>query len=207
MRQRREGFTLVEVMVSLGVMTVGAMSIIALQQQTTRANVHAREVTAATQIAQNVLERLKLEAVAWNNVTTSPSTDLTNAPTLRLITGGTPGAFMGLTPRVLTGGGITRKLSNAFDYYGNDVDLTNADAATLAQVHFCAGIRLSWIYANFRAMRADVRVFWPIEGNGRTITTDFAGCVDDNTSLNPNGANYDRYHIIYLSTVIRPAPI
>jgi len=32
-------------------------------------------------------------------------------------------------------------------------------------------------------------------------------CNDNNAALNPTGANYDRYHIIYLSTVIRPAPI
>jgi prepilin-type N-terminal cleavage/methylation domain-containing protein len=208
MRRRSAGFTLVEVMVSLGVMTVGAMSIIAMQQQTTRANVHSREVTTATQIAQNVLERLKLEAIAWNTVTPSPSTDLLNAPTLRLIVGSTPGSFAALTPRVVSAAGVTRTLSNAFDYYGSDLNLTNADSATLARVHFCAGFRLSWIYANFRAMRADVRVFWAKDASGRTITTDFASCNDDNASLNPpNGANYDRYHIIYLSTVIRPAPI
>jgi prepilin-type N-terminal cleavage/methylation domain-containing protein len=204
MRRRGAGFTLVEVMVSLGVMTVGAMSIIALQQQTTRANIHAREVTTAAQIAQNVLERLKLEAVTWTNVTGAPGTDLQNAPTLRPIIGAAPGAFMGLVPQVITSAGITRTLSNAFDYYGDDVDMTTTDAATLARVHFCAGYRLSWIYSNFRALRADVRVFWAKDASGRTITTDFALCNDDNTSLNPTGNKYDLYHIVYLSTVIRP---
>jgi type IV pilus modification protein PilV len=207
MRRRAAGFTLVEVMVSLGVMTIGAMSIIALQQQTTRANVRAREITTATQIAQNVLERLKLEALAWNAVTGAPATDLQRAPSLLTIVGSTAGSFMGLPPRTASLAGNTRPLSNAYDYYGFDVDLTNANAATLATVHFCAGYRLGWIYSNFRAMRADVRVFWARDGSGRTITTDFAGCVDSNAPLNPNGALYDAYHIVYLSTVIRPAPI
>jgi prepilin-type N-terminal cleavage/methylation domain-containing protein len=204
MRRRGAGFTLVEVMVSLGVMTVGAMSIIALQQQTTRANVHARELTTAAQIAQNVLERLKLEAVTWTTVTAAPGTDLLNAPTLRPVVGAASGAFMGLPARVITAAGVTRVLSNAFDYYGNDVDMSTADAATLARVHFCAGYRLSWVYVNFRALRADVRVFWAKDASGRTITSDFAACNDDNTSLNPNGSKYDLYHIVYLSTVIRP---
>jgi prepilin-type N-terminal cleavage/methylation domain-containing protein len=206
MRRRSAGFTLVEVMVSLGVMTVGAMSIIALQQQTTRANVHAREVTTATQIAQNVLERLKLEAIAWNRVTGAPASDLQRTPTLLRIVGSTPGNFMGLPPQTFAAT-PPRELSNAFDYYGADVDLTNATSATLATVYFCAGIRLSWIYTNLRAMRADVRVFWPRDGSGRTITSDFAACVDNNSGLNPNGAYYNAYHIIYLSTVLRPAPI
>jgi type II secretory pathway pseudopilin PulG len=207
MRRRTGGFTLVEVMVSLGVMTVGAMSIIALQQQTTRANVHAREVTTATQIAQNVIERMKLEAIAWNTVTGAPASDLQRTPTLLRIVGSTPGSFMGLPEQIVSLAGATRVLSNAFDYYGADVDLTNATAATLATVHFCAGMRLSWIYTNQRAMRADVRVFWPRDASGRTITSDFPACVDNNTGLNPNGTYYDAYHIIYLSTVLRPVSI
>jgi prepilin-type N-terminal cleavage/methylation domain-containing protein len=203
--KRRAGFTLVEVMVSLGVMTVGAMSIIAMQQQTTRANVHARELTTATQIAQNVMERLKLEGVSWNNVTGNPSQDLVNAPTLRLIVGSTPGNFMTLAGRTVTNAGVTRVLSNAFNYYGDDVDLTNANTAKLASVHYCASYRLSWIYGNFRAMRSDVRVWWSRDAPSRSIISDFAGCADDNAALNPGGTRYDAYHIVYLSTVIRPA--
>jgi prepilin-type N-terminal cleavage/methylation domain-containing protein len=202
----RAGFTLVEVMVSLGVMTVGAMAIIAMQQQTTRANVHAREVTVATQIAQNVIERLKLEAISWNSVS-APATDLVNAPSLLAVVGSPANSFMSLTPRSIASAGITRVLSNAFDYYGADVTMTGADAATLARVHYCASYRLSWIYNNFRALRADVRVWWSKSAPGRTITADFPLCADDNTALNPNGNQFNNYHVVYLSTVLRPAAI
>ncbi|MEY4583070.1 MAG: hypothetical protein RL701_7773, partial [Pseudomonadota bacterium] len=88
---RRDGFTLVEVMVSLGVMMIGGMALIGMQQQTTRANVRSRDITIATQIAQNVIERLKLEALAWNTVTSVPANDLFNAPLLRPITSATVG--------------------------------------------------------------------------------------------------------------------
>jgi prepilin-type N-terminal cleavage/methylation domain-containing protein len=203
--KRRAGFTLVEVMVSLGVMTVGAMSIIAMQQQTTRANVHARELTAATQISQNVIERLKLEAIAWTTVS-NPNTDLSNCLWLKRIVGSTPGSFMQLVGRTATNtAGATRVLSNAFDYYGGDVDLTNATTGTLATVRFCASYRLSWIFGNYRAMRADVRVWWSKDAPSHGIIADFPACADDNTALNPGGSQYDRYHIVYLSTAIRPA--
>jgi prepilin-type N-terminal cleavage/methylation domain-containing protein len=205
-RRRSSGFTLVEVLVSLGVMTVGAAAIIGMQQQTTRANVHARQLTVATQIAQNVLERLKLEGLAWNSVTTSPATDLLNAPSLAPIVGGTAGAFTTLLARNPTNGGLTRLLSNAFDYYGQDVNLTNANAATLASVVYCASYRLGWIYTNFRSMRADVRVWWSRSSPSRTITSDFAGCADNNAALNPGGNQIENYHVVYLSTVIRPQP-
>jgi type II secretion system protein I len=202
--QRRRGFTLVEVMIALGVMTIGAMSIIAMQQQTTRANVHARDMTIATQIAQTQLERLKLDALVWNAATSAPQTDLTTTFWLGKIVGSTPGSFMTIAPRPDTNGAQTRLLTNAFSYYGVDMDLNGASAATLAQVRFCASHRLSWIYNNFRVMRADVRVWWTKEAPTHSITSDFPGCADDNASLNPNGAHYDDYHVVYLSTVLRP---
>lgn len=209
MRQRRKiarGFTLVEVLVSLGVMTVGAAAIIGMQQQTTRANVHARQLTIAAQIAQNAIERLKLEGLAWNSVTTSPTSDLINAPTLAPIVSATAGAFMTLPARPVSQSGVTRVLSNAYDYYGADMDLTSADQATLARVVYCASYRLSWIYNNFRSMRADVRVWWSRSAPSRSIVADFPACADNNTSLNPGGNQIDNYHVVYLSTVIRPQP-
>jgi len=208
MRKRQtSGFTLVEVLVSLGVMTVGAAAIIGMQQQTTRANVHARQLTIATQIAQNALERLKLEGLSWNSVTrTAPASDLVNAPTLGPVVGATPGAFMTLPARTVTASGVSRVLSNAYDYYGADVDLTNADEQTLSRVVYCAGYRLSWIYSNFRSIRADVRVWWSKSAPSRSITGDFGNCVDNNLALNPGGNQIDNYHVVYLSTVIRPQP-
>jgi prepilin-type N-terminal cleavage/methylation domain-containing protein len=202
--QQRDGFTLVEVMIALGVMTIGGMSIIAMQQQTTRANVHARDMTIATTIAQTQLERLKLETLAWNQVTTIPATDLAQTVLLKSIVNSTPGSFMSIVPRNETNGASTRTISNAFSYYGTDMDLSGAPAATLAQVRFCASYRLSWIYSNFRAMRADVRVWWTKEAPTHSITADFPSCAEDNSSLNPTGAHYDDYHVVYLSTVLRP---
>jgi type IV pilus modification protein PilV len=203
-RRSRQGFTLVEVMVSLGVMTVGALAIIGMQQQTTRANVHARELTTATQIAQNVIERMKLDAMSWRAVTTAPATDLQNTVWLKSVVGSTPGNFISVTPWPAAAAGATRTLSNAFNYYGEDMVLQGASQALLAQVHYCASFRPTWVYVNFRALRVDVRVWWSKDMPGRAITSDFASCADDNTALNPGGAQYDNYHIVYLSTVIRP---
>jgi len=202
---RRQGFTLVEVMVSLGVMTIGAMALLAMQGQITRANIRARDVTIATQIAQNVIERVKLDALAWNNVTVTPATDLANAPLLLPIVSGTRGAFQTLPVRSSTLGGTTRVLSNAFDFAGDDVSLVDPSEAVLAQVRYCASYRLSWVYANFRAMRVDVRVWWAKEASGRVLLTDFASCADNGVDLDPGGTFFNDYHVVYLSTVIRPS--
>lgn len=191
-----------EVLVSLGIMTIGSMALIGMQQQTTRANVRARDMTVGMQIAQNVIERLKLEALAWNRVTANPTTDdLQNSPLLAVIS--PTAAFRNIPPR--PSALSTRVLSNAFDNFGDDVVLTGASPAQLASVRFCASYRLGWIFDNFRAMRADVRVWWTKEVPTRAILTDFPLCDDDNVKLNPGGEHYDNYHVVYLSTVLRPS--
>lgn len=195
-RRRRQGFTLVEVMVAISIMTVGAMAVLAMQQQLIRANKHARDLTTATQIAQNWIERLKLDALTWNVVGQPPGT----TTYLRLVGApGAIGAFTKIEPSIATRGTQSAVLSGAYDFYGTPID---TNSGTSDSLYFCTSFRLSWIYANMRAIRADVRVFWPIAGVG-VITTDFPRCADDNLALNPGGLLIDRYHVVYLSTVIK----
>lgn len=191
-------------MVSLGVMTIGAMALIGMQQQTTRANGRARDMTTAMQIAQNVIERLKMDGLAWVSIT---GPELTNTELLEKVVGSTQGEFQTLPPWPSTRLGDTVILSNAFDQAGDDVPLVGASAAVLATVKYCASYRLTWIYTTRRALRADVRVWWTKEVPTHSIMTDFAGCADDHVRLSPGGTHYNNYHVVYLSTVIRPHPI
>ncbi len=215
-RSHERGFTLVEVMVSIGVMTIGAMALIAMQQQTVRGNVHARELTIATQIAQTWIERLKLDGMRWVNVSGVPATDLVNTEFLFEVTrNGREGAFTTI-PVTGTHLGPTVGMSNGFDYFGRDqLDMTNG----MGLVRYCASMRLSWVYwdrlkiSDDRALRADVRVWWAKEisvtakNTANTLAVDFPNCVDNNVLLNPGagGLQYNNYHTVYLSTVIRPA--
>lgn len=213
MTKRRDGFTLVEVMVSLGVMTIGAMALMAMQQQTTRANIHAREMTMATQIAQNWVERLKLDAMQWTTTQGTVNNDLANTTYLQAILAN-PGD--GVFQQVLfTPLGSTTRFAG-YNYLGDEIDPSAApdevSSGALASqtLRYCASYRMSWVYLR-RAMRADVRVWWPRDMLGSTtkatannIVDDFPGCDDNNTALNPGGAEFDNYHVVYLSTTLRP---
>jgi prepilin-type N-terminal cleavage/methylation domain-containing protein len=206
---RKQGFTLVEVMVSLGVMTVGALSLVAMQQQTMRANGRSRDMTTAIQIAQTVIERLKLQGLSWNTIGTD-GTEFDKAPMLKKIATATAGEFMTLPEVPDTRGDVSRIWANAFDLTGADVPLSIANDAELARVRFCASYRLSWIYdTRHRALRADVRVWWSKEAPTRSILadSDFPQCADNNAKLLPGGEHYDDYHVVYLSTVLRVHPI
>ena len=204
---RRQGFTLVEVMVALGVMTISAMALFGMQAQATRANVRARDMTVAAQIAQNVIERMKLDGLAWNTLA-DPVTDFQRTAVLNKINDATPGSFMKL-PEWTDPTRLSRSvvLSNGFDLHGDDVPISGAAADTLSNIRFCASMRLAWVYNTRRAMRGDVRVWWTKEVPSRSIIADFPNCEDDNVKLLPGGTLYENYHMVYLSTVIRPQPL
>lgn len=217
MRKRRSAFTLVEVMVSLGVMTIGSMAIIGMQRQTTLANTRARELATAMQIAQTWIERLKADGTRWNAVGNS-TVDLAATDFLGVNAGnGTPGGlFTTLVP--MNGAGFPVGMSNGFDFYGDDEDIaTNG----MVNVRYCASYRVGWVYRDTtsnppsqdRALRADVRVWWPDESaptptNAATMVANHNNCTDDGIDLSPpvggGTTNYLNYHIVYLSTVIRP---
>jgi type II secretory pathway pseudopilin PulG len=226
--QRQRGFTLVEVTVSLGIMMIGAMALFGMQQQATRANVHARQLTVATQIAQTWIERIKLDGMRWVTMTGDPEVDLLSTEFLRTVattgapTSGIEGVF---TTLVLSQTHRDAGMSNGFDYYGRDVPDLDTN---MADVRYCASYRLTWVYwdrngfganpvpTDDRALRVDVRVWWPKERivngpktTGNDLATDFADCADDDTALNPpvnvgTPTEFDNYHIVYLSTVVRP---
>jgi len=202
-RARRAGFTLVEVMVSLGVMTVGAMAIIGLQTQTMRANIHSRHLTTAMQIAQIWAERLKQDAALWTQVPdpsipTTPDDVVANTLHLSEITANldlfTP--IVNLDMAHPTGNPET--YSDRFTWDGRDVGNTGE------AVEFCVDHRLNWVFPG-HAMRVDVRVWWKREsaGNPNDILVDFPNCVAG-TELTPGvGTQLGNYHTIYLPVVIR----
>jgi prepilin-type N-terminal cleavage/methylation domain-containing protein len=196
--RRRQGFTLVEVMVSIGVMTIAALAIFALQQQLLRSNAHARQLTMATQIAQNWIERLKLDALRWN--TASDPTATTYLKGVGAINDVAKFTTIPLAKPTRTG--ETRVISNAFNWFGDDLDTSNGRPNGLV---YCASHRLNWVFENKRVIRADVRVWWARDGMGVSIANDYPVCAEDGDALNPGGANFDRYHIVYLSTVLRAA--
>jgi type IV pilus modification protein PilV len=207
-RKRRSGFTLIEVMVSLGVMTIGAMAILALQAHTIRSNRHARQLTVAMQIAQRWVERFKQDAHTWTQVappsgTPSAAFVLQNTRYLSRVTT-QPNAYQ-VIPNV------TATVSNAFDFMGNDVanDDSEVGVDPNRAVVYCAAFRPAWVYFG-RTMRVDVRVWWARAGTGR-ILDDFQGCGGIQSTLDPGPTgtffNSNAYHVVYLPSVIRVTPL
>jgi type II secretory pathway pseudopilin PulG len=71
--QRHEGFTLVEVMLALAFLTVGLLGMAAMQDIALSRNIDARRLTVATNLATEMLERIRFNSPANANPLIAPA--------------------------------------------------------------------------------------------------------------------------------------
>jgi prepilin-type N-terminal cleavage/methylation domain-containing protein len=146
--RRRRGFTLIEVMVAVSVMTVGALGLMALQQAATRGNSEARQMTLATQLTRTWIERLRRDATLW----TAPGQPILTNFLVQAPAVGTPlGPWDTPPPRVRTDGTVESPL---FDHFGADHDPGAADPPT-----YFTNVQYAWLDAG-DTLRVNVRTVW-----------------------------------------------
>jgi prepilin-type N-terminal cleavage/methylation domain-containing protein len=200
-RRRARGFTLIEVMVSLGIMTIGAMAIMALLAHIIRSNAHARQLNTGMNLGQQWVDRIKQDAHTWTRIAATAGTPnvadvLIDTLYLSNVTSPPSTTFQVIPAN-------TALVSAAFDYQGRDVALLGGGQA----YHYCTAYRANWIYFG-STMRVDVRVFWPRAGTGANIMTDWPLCDGDHTRLDPpNGSLLGQYHVVYLPTAVGVTPV
>lgn len=194
--RRERGYTLIEVMMAIGVLTAGAVGIMSLQSASTRGNMEARQMSTGAVLAQRWVERLRRDGLNWTQSNNTVSA-LLLARTTWLRTTPDPGAPVGwMVPADVPATGETAN----FDFYGNDT----ADGA---EMRYCTNIRLEWLYPG-RALRADVRVWWTrvsYGGSNDPTRAQLARCA---AGVDPNTLTGDfRTRAAYASTVIRYTPM
>ncbi len=201
MRRRRNGsqagYTMIEVMMAIGVLTAGAVAIMAMLGAATRGTMQARQITTANQAAQQWVERLRRDGLNWTRGTnTADPTVLSGTTYLNNV------AAPRSTPLWFTPTPATSGESANFDYYGNDM----ASPSSSGTPTYCTNVRLEWIYPG-RVMRADVRVWWLRRAGNSGPSSDVSSLINCASGLNPNTLTGDRrLRMIYMSTVLRYAP-
>ena len=194
-QQRRQGYTLIEVMMAIGVLTAGAVAIMALQSASTRGNMEARQMGTGAMLAQRWVERLRRDALNWTRGSnTVDALLLSRTHWLRNVPSpGDPANW-----QVPAANPATGETPN-FDFYGNDT-------ATATEMRYCGNVRYEWLYPG-RAMRADVRVWWvrSVTNTGDPTRAQLASCAP---GVDPNTLTGDfRIRAAYASTVIRYTPM
>lgn len=192
----KRGYTVVELMMAMAVMTIGVGGIMAMQKVTVASNMNAKNVAIATHVGQSFLDELTSEAHTWTS-----SAGLSRTVWLQEV--GTEGIEpVWFVPAY----DEERQMGEAFDALGSVV----APTAVANNAHFCVHLRLSWLARVTNAgktgaglIRAEARVYWKREGIA-LLGTGLAGpcvAVDDFDNADPAA-----FHTIYFSTAIRQVP-
>ena len=142
---RRRGFTLIEVMIAIGIMTVGSLGILSMHHAVSGANRSAHEMNTALAITERWIERVERDSLSWSEpgINSSTLTGTTYLAPLAATTTGTN--WFTPAPALSTE-------SYGFDYFGNDT-------STASEIKYCTNLRLSWIRQGSSA-RVDIRTFW-----------------------------------------------
>ena len=144
-RRKQAGFTLVEVMIAMGIMTVGSLGILSMHHAVSGANRSAHEMNTGLAITERWIERIERDSLAWSTQGLN-SAELAGTAYLAPL-GATVTSTGWFTPTP-----TDADESFAFDYFGRDT-------AAAAQIKYCTNLNLSWLRQGSSA-RVDVRTFW-----------------------------------------------
>lgn len=195
-RRRREGFTLIEVMTAVALLTVSASGILLMQGATASANQQAYESTVASDFAQTWIERLKRDSLRWTEVGEASRTAgpiYLNGPVSAC------GEDEWLRPTL-----VDPNETQAADAFGFDVN-----PADSARVRYCMNYRTvvqhmapnAGLVLDTDTVRVDVRVWWIRRGERRDIL--MAGADPCGTPPDPSDFQNMLARVVYVSTVLR----
>jgi type IV pilus assembly protein PilV len=187
--RKLSGYTLVEVMLAVGILAVGATGILGLQGAAIRGNQEANEYATATRTVEMWLDRYRMDALSWRTggAGTLPSSALfANTEFMR----GMPavGATGWLPPPAARTGSFAS--ASQLSFHGNPSPPPGAPTPV-----YCVQSNLAWVYDG-TAVRVDVRAFWRRRG-----------WQNSDGALNcPAAPNRTDYHIVQASTLVRWTP-
>jgi prepilin-type N-terminal cleavage/methylation domain-containing protein len=150
-RAGRRGYTMIEAMMALAILTIGATGIAGIQRATVVGNTNARNLATANSIALSWVERLRADAIKWNNPGGVP--DLGDTNWLQGVSPVTPAGWTIPVAVPLSG------ISSAADVLGADI----MPGDNITPQAYCTQLRLTMIYPTL--IRAEIRVFWNRHNN------------------------------------------
>ncbi len=191
----RRGFTIIEVMMAITVLAIGAVGLMGLVQATVRGNQQGRRITTATQVSRTWMERVRTDTVGWTtNAPGGPATTcyLSQAPAG--LVGASSGWFVPQPAgaNCVNVGGLPGAAELGISA---GAAWTGADAVNSAgignQARYCTLLRVTWVVAN-EMLRVDVRTWWDDSseaqlapncglGNEADVVAELDGPIEDTT--------------------------
>jgi len=195
---RGRGYTIVELMMSIGVLAIGVSGVIAMEKVTVATNRNAKEIATATRVAEAWADELTADAATW---TTDSSGASTRPSTIWLSAAVANGTVDWFTPAY----SAALSFGPAFGPQGNPVDPAGGHV-------YCTQLRLAFIHdentptVGNGMIRAQIRVFW--------LREDYVDSVPANVVNAPCSAQpadlttySTAFNFIYLTTAVRQLPL
>lgn len=208
----RPGYTMVEVMMGLAVLAVGATGVIALQRMAVLGSMTSRHLTNATSVSKTVIEHIENEASLWVDNT---GTNYGSMPWLGTALTDANGKKTSDWVAVPAASFATTGKATGFTIEGMSV----VPVAANQDVAYCSHIRAKWFgnqAANANAPATDaveieVRTFFarsgrPVNGECALAPASMTGLFDGSSATVNDGVVErvaDEYSVVYLSTVVR----
>jgi len=186
------GSTVIEVLMAISVLAVGASGIIAMQKLAAISNRNAKNLEIANEIARTWAERLQTDAMLWNHPSPmNPDSDIAET---RWIGANVrdPGSEQWFRPE---NGGIY----GVHDAFGKD------DPSGSVNGPFCVNLRLMYLRPDRDVVRAEVRVYWLRDG----IQASSASLPDVPKPLCGDSPNAppalvpELFHSVHITTAVR----
>jgi type IV pilus assembly protein PilV len=171
--RKRAGYTLIEVMMAIAIITASSVALLGLQEIVVRGNMDARQMTTATTITRTSLELLRLDALCWTQSYPSAGT-VSFGTGCRGFLRDAPIAATAAATAWAPFGRTAAAVEHAYDYQGRAT-------ATTAEMFYCVESRYAWVYPG-QLLRADVRVWW-VRPGPNTNAAAFAGCPTQGLTL------------------------
>ncbi len=217
---RRAGFTMIEVMMGLAILAVGAAAVIALLKFTLLGTLDGRHVANASLVTSSYIERMRTASIAWNDPDNLDVAEMDGiAPDMPAPGFGTAAVAARATPGV----------PGPWIYFGGTADTARATldgtqaAAGGANAAYCTHIRITWtsrptpnnaVTPRVPAgdiFRVELRTLWA--RSGRSIGADCDAAPATFTTLLASPTNTaaiasatrrrSEYGVVYMTTFIR----
>ena len=211
-RRSKTGYTVIELLMALTVLALGASGVVAMQRVTLESNRYAKNLAIATRVGEAWADQLEADAARWTLISElNHTTWLKNA--------GACSQAAAVTSWFQPDWSTDRQFGPAFDALGNPVDLSVTTPNTYTQ--FCAHLQLAWLHCDLPTgggtkgsgiIRAEVRVIWRRDDDTTASAASFqttgqaALCSASDVAGVTNDIALGAYNAVYFSTAIREAP-
>jgi len=210
----RAGYTVVELLMSLTVLALGASGVVAMQRVTLESNRYAKNLAIATRVGEAWADQLEADAARW-----TLTSELLNTTWLKEV-GTTCSQSAGIKTWFRPEWNSDRKFGPAFDALGNPVDTSTTTPASFTQ--YCVHLQLAWLHCDTLPsgggakgsgiIRAEVRVIWRRDDDRTATAASFqttgqaALCNASDVAGVTSDIALGGYNAAYFSTAIRQAP-